>query len=226
MSAHTSQNATVTRRLSAALLRADKRIVRHEKTANNVSSYVALTLVKGGKAQGLDGYVRAADLSAGENRVRTYWEHASDLRENAVVVKVQILTYGKGELPHPYFANRTRFAEDVVEFWLAMPSLNAADAVVLGKDSDGYFRSDILKDIYGGRANAMLESVVRHIVAAQNMLANGGMDVYDARETVRGDRVTPFGQFCLDNGKRQDKALRDYVSRRPILRDAVTPETA
>lgn len=207
-----SQSTFAARRLAAALLKADKKIVRHEKSTSNVSTYVSLTLVKGTKQNGLEGYVRVIDPTS-KGIFNGTWEHVSTQFSGAVLVKVNWLTYGLGELPHAFFAGRNKYAEDSVEFFVAMPTLDVKDAIVLaaGKEKGTFIRSDILTDIFGGKANSMLESVVRHIVAVQNMLANGGMDSYDVRETVRGNRVTPYGQYVLDNGKRQDKALQEFL---------------
>ncbi len=218
-------NSTPNRRLSAALLSLDKVAYRHIESSKENSEFLKIQVVKGtAKVGGIDT-VLCVDLANSEKSLHGFYVHASDLRSEAVVIKVSFITYGKGTIQHPVFA-RTSFTQDVVEFYVAVNNLTDAVTTLLKGKGNEFTRDSVLTNVYGKNANTRSAIVLDKLAALQNAL-KGGMPklgeteklraFYDQRVGARDGKVTPYGNYLRDNGKREDAALKAWRENQIVL---------
>lgn len=209
------------RRLSAALLRSDKTVTRHEATKNAVSEYTRFTLRQ---SRGLKGYVDTVKVT--DNAVMPITPvHAADFTpdsEDFLVVTVRLLTYGEGAIQHPYFQNRKSYTEAVTEFILAVRDLSKGEVYVCHRQSNDHIvrtQPDKVDELLSphGKTKDVIAKVVAHIIAANNEINNGGIKAYDSRESVRAGKLTPYGQFLKDSGK-PDKAMSDLAKNGAVTK--------
>lgn len=205
--------ATPNRQLSAALLKLDKTAYKHVASDDNSSEFLKITLEKGNRANGLPGHVMCVSGS-NEKTQRSFYTHAADLLDEFVVFRMAFIRYGEGEMRHNVF-DRALYTDAPDEFFVAVSRLDGEFIVMQhgenwAKDRT-FVRSSSFADWYGKDAKKRLEVVRAKLTALQNSLkhGNGGV-VYDERATVRAGKLTAYGQYVIDNGKRQDAALKDW----------------
>lgn len=221
-SAHASN-----RELAASLLREDKVIHRFYSETSQTMTYARYTLLRNLR----EGTVATVEIT--ENAVMPVKHiHAGDFASapNAfVVVKVNLLTYGEGEISHPYFLNRNKFTDANTELWLAIRELSPDKVYVLTKTegiANHYTRltpesvEELLRPF--GKSAEVITSLVSKLAAANNEINNGGLKQYDARLSVRSGKLTPYGQFLKDSGK-SDKLMKQTQNVKPFRVREITP---
>ena len=215
------------RQLAASLLKEDKVLHRFFAKTSRTVTYARYALQRNMR----EGTIATVQVT--ENAVMPVKHiHAGDFTPEStefVVVKVNILTYGEGEIIHPYFLNRNKFTDANTELYLAVRELEPSKVYVLRK-TEGVTNSftrigqEAVEDLFApfGKASEIMGAIIAKLAAANNEINNGGIKQYDARLSVEKGKLTPYGQFLKDSGK-PDKAMKAEPNAKAFRERVVTP---
>lgn len=139
--------------------------------------------------------------------------NAANLKnEQYVIFQVTLLAYIHGEITHSVLATKG-WTEQKTPFYVGVRgAAGARETIVMSRTGKNYFRSTVFEK----QAQAAMRVIEGLIVRVQKH-----NKPEDSRMGVVAGKLTAYGQWCLQEGKRGDQTLQDWREGKNALVDAV-----